>query len=116
MHFNDLIRESISKNMIIAYKDGKVFIYNNGNSSINQNKEYLHYHFVSEKSMITFSYPSWKRIPDEFYITRYGFFTKREVKFYNSFKMLHFMRSMLIYLFKTLPSKFRKRYKLTREH
>lgn len=61
-----LIKESIVNNDFVHFLDGEV--------KDNFGKGYLHYHFVTEKSKSTFSYPTWKVAPSSFYITRFGFF------------------------------------------
>lgn len=72
-HFETLAKESISKSMLLSYKDRGIFIYTSGNSDFQKGREFPYYHFISEKNNGKFEYPKWKEIPDEFYISQYGF-------------------------------------------
>ena len=71
--FRNFAKESISKGMIIKFDQGSVTIVNPGKSEFSKGQEFAYYHFVTEKSSGKFEYPKWKEIPDEFYISQYGF-------------------------------------------
>ena len=109
VHFNDLIKESINKNMVIGYKNGMVFIQDPGRSDFCLNQEFLHYHYVTEKSKIIFNYPKWKNVPNEFYITEYGFFKRTQFKYLLILKPITYLRGLVIFLVKTFPQKVRKK-------
>ena len=105
VYFNDLIKESISRNMVIGYKNGRVFIHEPGHSDYLYNTDFLHYHFVSEKSRVVFGYPSWAKIPNEFYITEYGFLTKDDLEKVFMIRILRVIKSYSVFLFTKLPRK-----------
>ena len=64
-----LIKEGIEVGEILKISKGKII----SSKDNTKNKEYLLYHFILEKAVPTFSYPKWKIIPDEYFITRFGF-------------------------------------------
>jgi hypothetical protein len=105
VYFNDMVKEVINKNTIIGFENGKVFIYNVGKSSNKLNQSFLHYHFVSEKSKFTFSYPHWQKTPNEFYITEFGFFKKEQLKYLSFRKYFRILKSYFILVFVFIPQK-----------
>lgn len=96
----DLIKESINSSEYIKIDKGRVFD--------QAGKEYLYYHYITEKKNPFFSYPNWVLIPKTFYITKYGFFTEKEFK---NRKLLSFIRCIkkvpyyLLYLLQRIKLK-----------
>jgi hypothetical protein len=68
-----LIKEGIDPGEVLKISNGKIISTKKPWESI----EYLLYHFVLEKAVPTFDYPSWKIIPDEYFITRFGFHKRK---------------------------------------
>jgi hypothetical protein len=71
-HFEDMAKESISKNSFLRWNSGRL--------TSPEGKAFTHYHFISEKRKPYFQYPAWTNVPELFYITEYGFFTEPEFK------------------------------------
>ncbi len=85
--------------MILGYKYGRIFIENPGESKFPKWKDFLHYHFVSEKSNIMFNFPLWKEIPDAFYITRFGFLTPTQLNkilYIKYFRMIKYFTFFIV--------------------
>jgi hypothetical protein len=76
----NLVKETIHSGGYVSYIDGKI--------SDELNREYLMYHFVTEKRQWFFSYPSWNSLPSRFFITKYGFFTNDEVNSRLSYNLI----------------------------
>ncbi len=106
VYFNDLIKESICKDMIIGYQKGRIFIYKSRSAEFKEDEEYLHYHFVSEKSKITFDYPAWNQVPEEYYITEYGFFTRSQLNKFPFLKHLRAIKNYTRFILILFPLKF----------
>ena len=70
VHFETIIKESIHHDDCVHYNDGGI--------SDASGRTYLHYHYISEKTLRDFMFPSWDEIPDEFYITKLGFYLSEE--------------------------------------
>lgn len=68
--FHRTIKESIPK--------GDYVFYDHGRLTQQDGKELLHYHYITEKKTCRFKFPRWRSVPDQFYITEYGFFTHDE--------------------------------------
>jgi hypothetical protein len=92
-HFETLAKESISKSMLLSYKDRSIFIYTSGNPDFQKGREFPYYHFITEKKNGKFEYPKWKEIPDKFYISQYGFH-----KNLDKIELLFFFREVLFKL------------------
>lgn len=72
--FNEtLIKEGIEAGEVLKISNGKIISSNKSSA----NTEYLLYHFILEKAVPTFNYPSWKIIPDVYFITRFGFHKRK---------------------------------------
>lgn len=69
-YFNSCIKESIPANGYMLFDNGHVYF--------NGEKEFIAYHYISEKKSPVFTYPNWESIPDKFYINNTGFFTEDE--------------------------------------
>lgn len=65
-----LIKESIQKNDYVQYKGAKL--------TQKDGREFLYYHYITEKNTFSFFFPQWKDIPNTFYIDKTGFFTEEE--------------------------------------
>lgn len=76
-YFRTQIKESIGPCDFIIYDNGKI--------TSSSNKEFLLYHFITEKRFSSFTYPDWKVIPEKYYINRFGFFTVKEFRGYPYF-------------------------------
>jgi hypothetical protein len=70
VYFKKLIKESIPSGDYVKYYDGKV--------EQKDGREYLYYHYITEKKTFIFDFPNWKKVPDQFYIDSSGFFTVDE--------------------------------------
>ena len=68
VHTKTLIKESIPENDYLHYSNGKILDA--------KGKEFLLYHFISEKKNLRFEFPNWDIVPNEYYIDNTGFFTK----------------------------------------
>lgn len=68
--FHRLIKESISQDDYVKYYDGKV--------EQRDGRDFLYYHYITEKNTFAFVFPEWNEVPDQFYIDRTGFFTVDE--------------------------------------
>lgn len=73
IYFKTLIKEGISPGIILKINKGSILEDKLIETERRSSKEFLLYHFVLEKASLTFDYPTWKIIPDEYYITRFGF-------------------------------------------
>jgi hypothetical protein len=100
--FETVIKESISKGMILKWDCGKVSIKKSQDISFKENTEFASYHFITEKTNPLFSFPNWKVIPDTFFITQYGFHkTLSEIplaRFYSIFKVSSHFLKKLVYI------------------
>jgi hypothetical protein len=65
-----IIKESISRDDHIMYDEGKI--------TQKDGREFLYYHYITEKKTNAFHFPSWENVPERFYINRFGFFTEKE--------------------------------------
>ena len=74
-----LIKESIPAGDCVFYNDGKVID--------RIGKEYIFYHYITEKRTSRFSFLSCENIPEQFVITRYGFLKKDEYQ-----TILHYLK------------------------
>ena len=83
-----IIKESIPKGHIIRYNKGVVEEYKLGNLS-KPIREYAYYHFITEKRLFCFSYPSWKHTPNDYYISPTGFYLPEQMKYYY---LIHYSR------------------------
>ena len=70
VYYKTIIKESIGS-------EDFVFV-NNGHVSQKDGKEFLLYHFITEKKNFVFKYPNWNTIPEKYYIDNTGFFTEEE--------------------------------------
>lgn len=68
-HFHTLIKESIPSGSFVIWDDGKIKC---------DDKEYLLYHYITEKKRFSFSYPNWQKVPEKYYISQTGFYQKDE--------------------------------------
>ena len=70
-YFKTFIKESIEPGVKVYWDNGRVYT--------NRGEEYLLYHFISEKKLSTFSYPSWdgKKF-NQYMITRSGFYPQNK--------------------------------------
>lgn len=62
----ELVADSLEPSQKLRYKNGKILD--------QKNKEWACYHWVMEKKLNQFGYPDWSKVPDEFMISRFGFF------------------------------------------
>jgi hypothetical protein len=67
-----LIKESISEGEYLCFDKGVI--------KDNKEVEYLHYHYITEKTKRAFRFPQWETIPDKFYITPTGFYTTQQFR------------------------------------
>lgn len=109
VYFNDFVNEGLNRKEILYYREGELFFKNLTSSSSNESQKFLHYHFIREKDSITFSYPKWKNIPDEFYITEYGFIKRKYIKYLTIIKINRFIISYLNFIISKLPIKIIKK-------
>ena len=109
IYYKTLICEEIKSGMILCYEKDKLFLYKKGDSAHKENQEFLSYHFVNDKNRITFSYPKWKNIPDIFYITKYGFFKKEELKYLFFLEPIMYLKGIYNLIFKSIPLKIKKK-------
>jgi hypothetical protein len=65
-HYKSLIKESINDDDYVKFDNGKI--------TQKGGREFMIYHFITEKKKFEFTYPDWKLIPDIFYIDNTGFF------------------------------------------
>lgn len=65
-YFESNLKEIIPVGDYVKWKKGRIFQ--------KDGKEFLLYHFIWEKMRLSFSYPSWKEVPDKYYIDRTGFY------------------------------------------
>ena len=65
-YFENNLKETISSGDYVKRNKGRIFQ--------KDGKEFLLYHFIWEKMRLTFSYPSWKNIPEKYFIDRTGFY------------------------------------------
>lgn len=70
-YFKTIIKESIPA--------GHFVIWNNGSVKCD-GKEYLLYHFITEKRSHSFLFPPWKSLPSKYYIKPTGFYKEQEFK------------------------------------
>lgn len=59
---------------------GDYLVVDHGVIKDSKGNEYLHYHYITEKSSRYFSFPKWQKIPEQFYITPTGFYTVEKFK------------------------------------
>lgn len=78
-YFRDHIKESINPGEYVKVSANSV--------QDNNQKSLFHYHYISEKKLATWSYPHWTRVPEEYFIDRYGFFTSDQWKYANSIRI-----------------------------
>ncbi|RDC56214.1 hypothetical protein DU508_11425 [Pedobacter chinensis] len=91
--FETIICENLLNHELIKFKDGNLCY---------QKKNIAYFHYVMNKRKPYFTYPSWKQIPNEFYITNTGFYKKFYVKeLYGPIKM---MITNMVYYLKRSPS------------
>lgn len=64
--FETMIKESIPKGDHVQIEDQKV--------CQKDGKEFLFYHFITEKKSLAFNFASWKDVPETYYITPNGFY------------------------------------------
>jgi len=69
-YFANHIKESIPANGYLIWENGRI--------TDNSGCTFTHYHFITEKRNPWFEYPSWRLVPDKFFITQKGFFTEEE--------------------------------------
>ncbi|MCH2197748.1 MAG: hypothetical protein MK081_03125 [Flavobacteriales bacterium] len=74
LYFQNRIKEFIAEDELIHFKDGHVFA-ERGTAAT---ASFLHYHWVTEKRSYKFSYPDWEAIPNEFWVSHYGFHRSHE--------------------------------------
>lgn len=103
--FDDLILEEILTGMIIKYNNGKITIFDKERSNYEKDDEFLTYHYVINKESPFFNYPNFNDIPDEFYITKYGFFKEEQLKYLIIIKPIFFVKGIIKFLFINIPSK-----------
>ena len=70
--FKTMIKESISPKMILKYQSKSIKIYQNI-VNLQDTADFAFYHFITEKKSAYFSFPTWSEIPENFYISQYGF-------------------------------------------
>jgi hypothetical protein len=70
--FNDVMKESISKRGYLLWDHGRI--------TDDAGKNYLLYHYITEKRAPYFEYPSWVNVPDLFFINRTGFYDSLEFR------------------------------------
>lgn len=63
--FKTIALEMIPRSREVIYDHGRVFC---------NSKEYILYHYISEKSSSLFTFPRWREIPPKYKINRYGAF------------------------------------------
>lgn len=68
------------------FKDGKITAYG---------KDIFIYHFVHIKSFGLFTFPNWKRIPNEFHIRITGFYRNQDMKFYYLISFYRIFRTFI---------------------
>lgn len=87
--FQTLIKESLAKHMLINFDKGKISIGYKGTSKNLKNKEFLLYHYITEKRNGIFKYPNWNSIPEKFYISRLGFH-KHKFSYWIAYYLMRF--------------------------
>lgn len=70
VQFETTIKESINEGDYLLYDQGKILL--------NGEREFIAYHYITEKKTFQFSYPKWESVPDTFYIDNSGFYTENE--------------------------------------
>jgi hypothetical protein len=105
VYFNDFVNEGLGKGEILCYRKGDLFYFNKTLTHLTEKQRFLHYHFVTDKNKITFNYPNWDEIPDEFYITEYGFIKEKDIKYLIFIKIKSLIMSYLTFIIFKLPIK-----------
>lgn len=108
--FNDLICEKIENNMILKYNDGNLTVHKKGGSGYSDGHTLLHYHFVNDKNSFTFKYPSWLKVPEVFFITKYGFYKNEQLRLFEIKKPYIITARLFYYIFKKMPPYFNKKF------
>jgi hypothetical protein len=65
-----IIKESIGANDYVIYDNGVV--------KQKDGKEFIYYHYITEKRDPVFTYPKWEEIPNKFFIDKTGFYLPSE--------------------------------------
>ena len=73
-----IFMQEIAKEWIAPNEILEVNTKNNTVRSLTENKDYVHYHAVCEKSKPVFHWPQWGMIPECYYVTREGFWKKSD--------------------------------------
>jgi hypothetical protein len=73
-HFEDVICEKVSVNMLLKFYHGDIYVYKKGMGNHKTNTSFVAFHYVNEKGAKRFLFPDWEKIPDEFIVSRYGFY------------------------------------------
>ena len=98
-----LIKESIPKGDFVHYYDGKV--------EDKDKNSFLYYHYITEKRTFYFKFPNWEKVPSEFYINRYGFFTVKEFLTWRRVPIVSFRQAVgMFYFIKSIPLRFYNKY------
>jgi hypothetical protein len=95
-HFDDLVLEGLPTGSHVFFDKGRI---------IHQSRQYPYFHWVIEKSFGKLRYPHWIEIPDQYFITEYGFYAESEFgsgRYFLSeiFGRVQFSANMGIMLFK----------------
>lgn len=85
-HFNDLLKESISRAGYLMWDRGRILDHHG--------KEHLLYHYVTEKKQPYFKNYSWTSVPQKFYIDRTGFYSKEQFQNRNLIGLMRIVRSV----------------------